>query len=457
MNSTIFESVNPATGEVFSRIPVWSDAAVERALLQTARQRHEWADTPLAQRCQLLVAVADILTQERDRLAAIMTSEMGKLTKEACGEIDKCAWVCRYYAEHAEAFLADEPIQTDAARTLIAYQPLGAILAVMPWNFPFWQVFRFAAPALAAGNVCLLKHASNVMCCSEAIEEVLSRAGAPRGVFTQLPIRSQQVARVIDDPRVAAVTLTGSETAGRAVAGRAGKALKKSVLELGGSDPFIVLADADLDLAVAKALQSRFMNAGQSCIAAKRFIVEETVADVFEDRLVAAAEALQMGDPADGATTLAPMARDNLRQELHAQVMDAVARGARLLTGGKPVAGPGSFYPPTVLADITPDMAAWREELFGPVASLFRVPDASEALKLANDSAFGLGASIWTRDQERGLALARRLESGAVFINELVKSDPRVPFGGTKLSGYGRELSRLGLLEFVNAKTIWLA
>jgi succinate-semialdehyde dehydrogenase/glutarate-semialdehyde dehydrogenase len=352
--------------------------------------------------------------------------------------------------------LADERIETDARESFVAHQPLGVILAVMPWNFPLWQVFRFAAPAVAAGNVGLLKHASNVMQCSEAIEGVFHRAGAPQGLFTQLPIRASQVADLINDARVSAVTLTGSEPAGRAVAAEAGKALKKSVLELGGSDPFIVLDDADLELAVAKAVQSRFMNAGQSCIAAKRFIVVDEIAEAFEGRLVDAAKRLRPGNPSDAATTLAPLARADLRDEIHAQVMDAVGKGARLLTGGRAVEGPGFFYRPTVLADITPQMRAYREELFGPVACLFRVRDETEAVQLANDSEFGLGGSVWTQDPERGVAVARRLECGCAFVNELVKSDPRLPFGGIKLSGYGRELSRHGIREFVNIKTVWV-
>ena len=326
----------------------------------------------------------------------------------------------------------------------------------MPWNFPLWQVFRFAAPAVAAGNVGLLKHASNVMLCSEAIEDIFKRAGAPPGLFTQLPVRSSKVADLIADPRVAAVTLTGSEPAGRAVAGQAGKALKKSVLELGGSDPFIVLEDADLDLAVKKAVQSRYMNAGQSCIAAKRFIVVEKIADAFEQELAKAVAELRPGDPSDDETTLAPMARADLREEIHAQVEDALSHGAQLLTGGDAVNGAGFFYKPTVLSGITPQMRAYEEELFGPVASLFRVPDEAQAVQLANDSEFGLGGSVWTQDRDRGVAVARQLDCGCAFVNELVKSDPRVPFGGVKSSGYGRELSHHGMREFVNIKTIWV-
>jgi len=456
MSEHAFESINPANEDVFATTRIWADDAVEEALEQTARQAKSWARTSLVKRCALLDAVADQLDSERDRLAGLVTAEMGKLAGEARAEVDKCAWVCRYYAEHAEAFMADEAVNTDAQRSLVAHQPLGAVLAVMPWNFPLWQVFRFAAPAVAAGNVGLLKHASNVMLCSEAIEDVFKRAGAPPGLFTQIPIRSSKVADLIADPRVAAVTLTGSEPAGRAVAGQAGKALKKSVLELGGSDPFIVLEDADLDRAVKKAVQSRYMNAGQSCIAAKRFIVVEKIADAFEQKLAKAVAELRPGDPSDDQTTLAPMARADLREEIHAQVEDALSHGAHLLTGGDSVDGAGFFYKPTVLSGITPRMRAFEEELFGPVASLFRVPDEAAAVQLANDSEFGLGGSVWTQDRDRGVAVARELDCGCAFVNELVKSDPRVPFGGVKSSGYGRELSHHGIREFVNVKTIWV-
>jgi succinate-semialdehyde dehydrogenase/glutarate-semialdehyde dehydrogenase len=457
MSNQVFESINPAIGEAFATTRVWDDDTVEQALEKSARQAKAWAKTAFSKRRALLEAVADQLESERDRLAGLVTAEMGKLAVEARAEVDKCVWVCRYYAEHAESFLADDPVPTDAWRSMVAHQPLGAVLAVMPWNFPLWQVFRFAAPAVAAGNVGLLKHASNVMQCSEAIEDIFRRAGAPQGLFTHLPIRSATVADLIADTRIAAVTLTGSEPAGRAVAGQAGKALKKSVLELGGSDPFIVLEDADLDLAVKKAVQSRYMNAGQSCIAAKRFIIVESVADAFAQKMTDAVRALRPGDPNDDDTTLAPMARADLRDEIHEQVEDATANGAELLTGGKPVDGPGFFYAPTVLSGITPSMRAYSEELFGPVASLFRVKDEVQAIELANDSDFGLGGSVWTKDRDRGIAAARQLACGCAFVNELVKSDPRVPFGGVKMSGYGRELSHHGILEFVNAKTIWVA
>ena len=456
MSAEVMQSINPMNAEVFSETKVLEDGAIEQALETAAQQVRTWSETRLEERAALLRALADELDAGRDGLAGVITAEMGKLKTEARAEVEKCAWVCRYYADHAEAFLADEAIDSDAGRSLVAYQPLGAVLAVMPWNFPLWQVFRFVAPAVAAGNVALLKHASNVMLCAQAIADVFGRAGAPAGLFTHLAIRSEQVAALIGDQRIQAVTLTGSEPAGRAVAAEAGKALKKSVLELGGSDPFVVLEDADLDQAVGKAVTSRFMNAGQSCIAAKRFIVVDAVADAFEERFVQAVEALQSGDPNDDATTLAPMARADLRDEIDDQVHDAAQHGARILTGGGPVEGPGYFYRPTVIAGLDRAMRVYREEVFGPVACLLRAADEQEALTLANDSTFGLGGSVWTQDRERGLAFARRLACGCAFVNELVKSDPRLPFGGIKRSGYGRELCRHGLREFVNAKTIWV-
>jgi succinate-semialdehyde dehydrogenase/glutarate-semialdehyde dehydrogenase len=456
MAKQYFESVNPASEQTIGQIAVINDAAIEQILTVAASQSAAWAATPVAERAALLGRIADALDAQRETLAALITREMGKKIAESRAEVEKCAWVCRYYAEHAATFLADEEIASDAARSLVAYQPLGALLAVMPWNFPFWQVFRFAAPALAAGNVGLLKHASNVMGCAQAIEKLIHEAGAPQGVFTSLPIPSDRVAEVVDDPRVAAVTLTGSEPAGRAVAGRAGAALKKSVLELGGSDPFVVLEDADIETAVAKAVQSRFMNAGQSCIAAKRFILVGGAGEAFLSRFVDAVAALRPGDPMDEDTDLAPLARADLRDQLHAQVEDAVGKGASLLTGGQPLERRGYYYAPTVLADIRPGMRAFDEELFGPVAAVYRVADEAEALELANATDFGLGGSVWTAGRERGLAFARRMQCGCAFVNELVKSDPRLPFGGVKSSGYGRELAVLGIREFVNAKSIWV-
>ncbi len=456
MASGYFESIDPATGERIDSYPHLSPAAIEQLLVKAQRQSGPWAETPSKVRCELLSRVADQLEQQREVLAAVATREMGKLISEALAEVDKCAWVCRYYAAEAPALLADRQLASEAADSLVVSQPLGVVLAVMPWNFPFWQVFRAAAPAIAAGNVVLLKHASNVTGCGHAINEVFSAAGADVGVFGHLPVPSAGIADIIADPRVHAVTLTGSDRAGRAVAAAAGANLKKTVLELGGSDPFVVLEDADLDLAVEKALLSRFMNCGQSCIAAKRFILAEAIADDFVARLVAGVQGLRVGDPRDAESAIGPMARADLRAELHAQVRDAVDRGARILTGGQALEGPGFYYQPTVLADVRAGMRAYAEELFGPVAVTYRVPDDQAALKLANDIAFGLGGSVWTRDRARGESLARRLECGCAFVNELVKSDPRLPFGGIKDSGYGRELSDLGLHEFVNHKTLWI-
>ncbi|MFQ5487221.1 MAG: NAD-dependent succinate-semialdehyde dehydrogenase [Gammaproteobacteria bacterium] len=451
-----FHSLNPATGETFAVIDAWDEARLETALAAAAGAAAAWAGRPLAQRCELLRRSAEVLRVRRDELARLITCEMGKLITEARAEIEKCALVCDYYADQAPAFLADELIPSDAGRSFVAHQPLGTVLAVMPWNFPFWQVFRFAAPALAAGNTGLLKHASNVPQCALAIESVFREAGVPEGVFRTLMITSDQVAGVIADGRVHAVTLTGSEAAGREVAACAGRYLKKTVLELGGSDPFIVLADADLETAVQVAVTSRFLNAGQSCIAAKRFIVVPAVADEFLARFRAAVEALHCGDPLVEATTLAPLARPDLREELHRQVQASLAAGAVAVTGCAPHPGRGAYYLPSILDRVGPGMPACEEELFGPVAAVIRVADEEEALAVANGSRFGLGGSVWTRDVERGEALARRIESGAVFVNGLVKSDPRLPFGGIKASGYGRELSHHGLREFLNIKSIWV-
>lgn len=451
-----FISLNPADDSELMQIPAWSAAELETALAEAAAARAPWAATPLAERCRLMHAAADQLREQREALARLITLEMGKLIGEARAEIDKCALVCDYYADNGPAFLADEMIESDAGRSLVAYQPIGSVLAVMPWNFPFWQVFRFAAPALVAGNTGLLKHASNVPQCALAIEAVFRDAGFPAGVFRTLMIPAAEVEGVIRDPRVAAVTLTGSEPAGRQVAATAGSVLKKSVLELGGSDPFLVLEDADLELAVAQAVASRFLNAGQSCIAAKRFILIDAIADEFLTRFKAAVEKLVPGDPLDEATTLAPMARRDLRDELHQQLQDSLAAGAELVTGGHPLDGPGAFYAATIVDKVKPGMRAYHEEFFGPVAIAIRVADQEEALRIANDVEFGLGGSVWSGDAARGEALARRLECGCAFVNGMVKSDPRLPFGGIKRSGYGRELSHHGMHEFVNAKTLWI-
>ncbi len=451
-----FQVINPATGEMVKEIPAWDDATVEAALSQVAEATPAWASTPLTERCALMRQAAQVLRDNKDKYARLITTEMGKLINDARAEVEKCALVCEYYAEHGPAFLQDEPIASDAGKSYVAYLPLGTVLAVMPWNFPFWQVFRFAAPALIAGNTGLLKHASNVPESALAIEAVFHDAGFPAGVFRALMIRASQVQKVIEDPRVHAVTLTGSEPAGRQVAATAGANLKKSVLELGGSDAFIVLEDADLDETVKVAVTSRFLNTGQSCIAAKRFIVVDGIAEDFVARFKAVTEVLQPGDPLNEATTLAPMARTDLRDELHQQVRDSIAAGAEAVTGCEPVQGAGAYYLPSILDRVEPGMRAYEEELFGPVAIVIRARDENDALRIANDSPYGLGGSIWTGDTARGERLARRMQSGATFINGLVKSDPRLPFGGVKNSGYGRELSHHGIHEFVNAKTIWI-
>jgi len=372
-------------------------------------------------------------------------------------EAEKCAWVCRYYSEHAQAFLADEPRETEAAQSFVAYQPLGPVLAIMPWNFPYWQVFRFAVPAVMAGNVGLLKHAKNVLACGEAIAGLFREAGFEEGVLQDLAIETNRVEGIIKDPRVRAVTLTGSEGAGRAVGKAAGEALKPVVLELGGSDAFIVLADADLERAVEIGVQARVQNNGESCIAAKRFILEKPIAKTFTSRLVATMEALEMGDPMDEATDIGPLARADLRDEVHDQVLRAVKDGAEILCGGAIPGGPGFFYPPTVLANVLEGSVAFEEEIFGPVASLIVAEDANDAVRLANASRFGLGGAVFTEDRNKGEAIARRLDVGCAFVNEMVKSHPNLPFGGVKDSGHGRELARHGMMEFVNAKTIWIA
>lgn len=451
-----FKSVNPANGMALHEFAVWNDAQLDAALHEVAHATPVWAATPLEERCRLMRKAAQYLRDHCDRLARIITLEMGKLIKEARAEVEKCAAACDFYAEHGPAFLADELIGSDATKSYVAYQPLGTVLAVMPWNFPLWQVFRFAAPALVAGNTGVLKHASNVPQCALAIEQVFQACGFPQGVFRTLMIASSQVERVIADPRIHAVTLTGSEAAGRAVAACAGAHLKKLVLELGGSDAFIVLEDADLELAVKNAVASRFLNAGQSCIAAKRFIVADAIADLFVAQFKAAVERLAPGDPLDEAATLAPMARPDLRDELHQQVTDSIRQGAVAVTGCAPHDGPGAYYQASIIDHVTAEQRAFGEELFGPVAIVIRARDEEHALRLANGSRFGLGGSVWTRNSQRGEALALRVEAGACFVNGMVKSDPRLPFGGIKASGYGRELSHHGMREFLNAKTVWI-
>jgi succinate-semialdehyde dehydrogenase/glutarate-semialdehyde dehydrogenase len=399
---------------------------------------------------------AAILRSRKDEFARLMALEMGKPLKQGVAEAEKCAWACEYYADHAEKHLAAESAQTDAATSYVAFEPLGVVLAVMPWNFPFWQVFRFAAPALMAGNTGVLKHASNVPGCALAIEEVFVQAGFPKGCFRTLLIGSRQVAKVIEHPLVRAVTLTGSTPAGKAVAAAAGAVIKKTVLELGGSDPYIVLEDADLDYAVQTCATSRLINSGQSCVNAKRFVVVEPLVEPFTSRLVDVMKAKKMGDPLAEGTDIGPQARIDLRDELHAQVTASVKKGARVLLGGEVPAGPGSFYPPTILTDVKPGMPAYDEELFGPVASIVKARDEADAILIANDTIFGLGAAVFTKDAARGERVARELEAGCTFVNALVASDPRLPFGGIKESGYGRELGSYGIKEFVNMKTVYV-
>lgn len=452
------ESVNPATGETIATYEEMGRGEVDEILDAAAAAQTEWRNVPVAERAATLRRAAAILQEGAQEYGVLMAREMGKPVAAGRSEAEKCAWVCDYYAERAEGFLADREVETDALRSFVTFRPLGVVLAVMPWNFPFWQVFRFAAPALAAGNAAVLKHASNVFGCALAIEDVFHRAGIPEPLFRALLVGSGAVDGILEHPRVAAATLTGSTAAGRAVAAKAGGELKKTVLELGGSDPYLVLADADLDLAVETCVESRLINSGQSCIAAKRFVVVREVAGEFTRRFVERMAAKRMGDPLDEANDLGPQARRDLRDELHDQVRRSVEAGARCLLGGEVPDGPGAFYPPTVLAGVGPGMPAYEEELFGPVAAVIEVAGEEEAIRVANDSSFGLGAAVFTRDLARGEQIAaRRLEAGCCFVNELVKSDPRLPFGGVKDSGYGRELSDFGLREFVNVKTVWVA
>ena len=449
-------SINPATGQTIRTFPTLTDQELETRLQHATDAYARHRRTPIRERSRMLLRAAEILESEKEDFGRLMVTEMGKTLKAAVEEAAKCAWGCRYYAENAERFLADEVVETGAAQTLVLYQPIGPILAVMPWNFPFWQVFRFAAPALGAGNVGLLKHASNVPQCALAIEDIFRRAGFPEGCFQTLLIDTARVRRVIEDPRVAAVTLTGSTGAGSQVAATAGKEIKKTVLELGGSDPFVVMPSADFEAAVRTAVKARTINNGQSCIAAKRFIVAEPIADEFERRLVAGMKALVVGDPMDPATDVGPLANEAQVKTLTEQIERSVRAGARLLTGGHALNRPGYYFAPGVLTGITEDSPAYHDEIFGPVALLFRARDIDEAIRIANDSPFGLGASAWTNDQRERTRFVRELEAGMVFINAMVASDPRLPFGGVKQSGYGRELSVFGLREFVNIKTVWI-
>jgi succinate-semialdehyde dehydrogenase / glutarate-semialdehyde dehydrogenase len=449
-------TVNPATGQLIKSFEPLSDSQIEVKLQRAVDTFSEYRKVPFAERARMMLKAGAILESEKENYGRIMTTEMGKTFRSAVDEAVKCAWVCRYYAENAERFLADEVVETSASRSYIRYQPLGAVLAVMPWNFPFWQVLRFAAPALMAGNVGLLKHASIVPQSALMIEELFRKAGFPEGAFQTLLIGSQKVERILDDPRVAAATLTGSEGAGVQVGMAAAKRIKKVVLELGGSDPFIVMPSANLEAAVTTAVKARIFNNGQSCIAAKRFIVAEKIADEFESKFASKMDALKVGDPFDEKTELGPLATADGVTDLDRDVQKTIKAGARVLTGGKPLDRPGNFYAPTVLTNIPKESPAYREELFGPVASVFRAKDVDHAIQIANDSRFGLGASAWTNDKTERERFINDLESGMVFINRMVASDPRIPFGGVKWSGHGRELGAHGIREFTNIKTVWI-
>ena len=457
MSSTGFmNSINPATGETLGSFRIHSDQQAEEALERAQNAFRKWNAEKFSTRASLMRRAAEYLRNHRARFARLMTLEMGKPVIESEGEVEKCAWNCDYYADNAELFLRNETRISNAAESYIQYAPLGVILAVMPWNFPFWQVFRFAAPALMAGNTAVLKHASNVPQCALAIEEVFREAGFPEGVFQALLVRGSAVSKLIEHQAIAAVTLTGSEGAGSQVASSAGRAIKKAVMELGGSDPFIVLEDADVEAAVRAAVRSRYQNTGQSCIAAKRFIVAGPVFQEFQDRFVEAVRALKMGDPMDRSIQVGPLALPEFVDDLERQVQESVRQGAFILVGGKRSGGTGYFFEPTVLTNVRPEMPAGYEEVFGPVAALMRVADANEAVRVANQTPYGLGSSIWTANVKNAKRIARRIEAGQVFINGIVASDPRLPFGGIKRSGYGRELSELGIREFVNIQTVWI-
>ena len=449
-------AVNPATEEVIASFDAFGRDEVEMALAETHDAFLEWRDRPIAERAVPMRALARLLRERSERYARLATLEMGKPIVEAKAEIEKCAFGADHFAQNAARYLADEEIRANARRSIVAFQPLGVVLAVMPWNFPFWQVIRFAAPALMAGNAAVLKHASNVPQCALAIAEAFRDAGFPQGLLRTVLVSGSAIEPIIADERIRAVTLTGSSDTGSRIAELAGRALKKTVLELGGSDPFIVLGDADLQLAATTAVRARNQNNGQSCIAAKRFIVVDSVAEEFERRFAKGVEDLVVGDPMDTKTQVGPLARRDLLDALERQVDESVRAGARVLTGGERLTGKGYFFTPTVLVNVTRDMAAFREETFGPAAAVIRVRDGDEGVRVANDSAYGLGASIWTGDTALGERLARRIESGSVFVNGMVASDPRLPFGGIKRSGYGRELSAFGAREFTNIQTIWI-
>ncbi|MFB7928415.1 aldehyde dehydrogenase family protein [Streptomyces sp. NPDC056039] len=459
MSATI-RIINPATGEQTATYEGWDAGRIEAAVARAHAASRAWALVPVTERAARAARLARTLREHQDHLASLAVTEMGKPVAEAEGEVEKSAVTAEYYARQGPGILADEQVEVDGARAWVAYEPAGLVLAVMPWNFPVWQVMRFAVPSLVAGNGVLLKHASNVTGSALALQDLFVEAGFPEHLVTTLVIADTDVpevtARLIEDERVAAVTLTGSNRAGAAVGSAAGRAAKKSVLELGGSDAFVVLDDADIDAAAAAAVRARFTNSGQSCVCAKRFIVSATVAEAFTTAFVAGVEALRVGDPRDRRTQIGPLARDDLRAAIQRQVEDSVAAGARLLTGGKPLPGDGYFYRPTVLADTGPGMPAFDEETFGPLAALTVARDDEDAVRLANATAFGLGLSVWTADPGRGVALARRVTSGAAFVNAIVASDPRLPFGGTKRSGHGRELAAAGIREFTNTRTYWV-
>ena len=450
------ESINPATGETIKTYDEMTPRQAAAAVAQAHEAFLAWRTMPFASRGRLMKKAAEILRDRKGELARLMATEMGKPLKQGVAETEKCAWVCDYYADTAEAHLSPDNITTEGSKSYVLFEPLGVVLAVMPWNFPLWQVYRFAAPALMAGNVGVLKHASNVPGCALVIEEIFTQAGFPKGTFRTLLIGSGHVKAIIENPLVRAVTLTGSTPAGKTVAAQAGAVLKKTVLELGGSDPYVVLEDADLDHAAQTCVNSRLINSGQSCIAAKRFIVVEPVLAAFTDRFLALMKTKKLGDPLVEGTDVGPQARHNLRDDLHKQVRASVEQGARLLVGGEVPPGKGAYYPPTVLTDVKPGMPAYDEELFGPVAAIIRAKDEADAVRIANDTNFGLGAAVFTKDAARGERIARQLEAGATFVNTAVASDPRLPFGGIKESGYGRELGSYGIKEFVNAKTVYV-
>ena len=450
------QSINPATEEVIETFEPHTTAQVNQALDEAHNAFLSWRDTTFAERGAVLHRVATYLREHKAELARLATLEMGKPIVESEAEVEKCAWNCDFYADNAGKFLADERIATNARESYISFLPLGVVLALMPWNFPYWQVFRFAAPALMAGNTIVLKHASNVSLTALKMERIFRECGLPEGAFRTVLVPGAETRRIIEDPRIAAVTLTGSDAAGVSVASTSGQVLKKTVLELGGSDAFIVLEDADLDAAAQMAVRARYQNTGQSCIAAKRFIVVEPVADAFEQKFVEAAAKLRVGDPLDRETQVGPMARGDLRDALEKQVQESLKMGARAALGGKPLARKGYFFEPSIVTNVTPEMPLFREETFGPVAAVIRARDTEDAVELANDSNFGLGGNLWTSNIERARSLARHLESGGVFINGMTASDPRLPFGGIKHSGYGRELSSFGIREFVNIQTVWI-